>query len=125
MLQVFHLNVAKLDQDVAYLCKCIISKCFRCFYTYVASVLSRCLHVCNGYTRVFKFFFGVLQVFQTYIASVLFGYCKSRSGVAHVAMCGPTLALFTSDSESNSKRQKMGDSYQMQFSKKKHKIPHY
>jgi hypothetical protein len=58
-------------------------------------------------------------VFQTYIVSVLFRYCKSRSGVAHVAMCGPTLALLTSDSESNSKRQKTGDPYQMQFSKKK------
>jgi hypothetical protein len=77
MLQVFHLNVAKLDQDVAYLCKCIISKCFRCFYTYVASVLSRCLHVCNGYTRVFKFFLvfckcfrRILQVFYLDIAKV-------------------------------------------------------
>jgi hypothetical protein len=33
MLQVFHLDVAKVDLDVAYICKC-----FKCFHTYVASV---------------------------------------------------------------------------------------
>jgi hypothetical protein len=33
MLQLFHLDVAKLDWDVAYICKC-----FMCFHMYVASV---------------------------------------------------------------------------------------
>ena len=35
MLQVFHLDFVKLDRDFAHICKC-----FRCFYMYVASVLS-------------------------------------------------------------------------------------
>jgi hypothetical protein len=54
------------------------------------------LNVCNGYTRVFMFFSGALQVFQTYVVNVLVVSdvcCKyfiwmlqSRSSVAHVAM---------------------------------------
>jgi hypothetical protein len=35
MLQVFHLDVVKIDRDFAYICKC-----FKCFHMYVASVLS-------------------------------------------------------------------------------------
>jgi hypothetical protein len=65
MLQVFYLDVAKLDLDVA------------CVY--------------NG----FQVFLGVLQVFQlfrTYVASVSSAYCKSRSGVTHVAL-GPPAAV--------------------------------
>ena len=64
MLQVFQMDVAKIDQDVAYVamvvhlcCKgllpmfhlCFWGVCYKCviwmlhmFYTYVASVLSRC-----------------------------------------------------------------------------------
>jgi hypothetical protein len=38
-------------------------------------------------THVFLSFFNVLQVFQTYITSVSSGYCKSRSDIAHIAMC--------------------------------------
>jgi hypothetical protein len=60
MLQVFYLDIVKkLDLDVA------------------------C--VCNG----FQVFSGILQVFQlfrTYVTSVSSGYCKSRSGVKHVAL---------------------------------------
>jgi hypothetical protein len=63
-------------------------------YASVFGVIIRVLQVfhrdvCNGYTRVFKFFLVFLQVFQlfrTYVTSVSSGYCKSRSGVAHVAM---------------------------------------
>jgi hypothetical protein len=29
----------------------------------------------------------VFQLFRTYVASVSFGCCKSRSGVTHVSMC--------------------------------------
>jgi hypothetical protein len=66
MLQIFYLNVAKLDRDVAYICKC-----FRCFHTYVASVSSCCLHMFVMATHLFSSFFsGVLQVFQTYVARV-------------------------------------------------------
>jgi hypothetical protein len=45
-------------------------------------------YVCNGYTRVFKFFlvFCKYFMFRIYVASVLFGCCKNKSGVAHVAI---------------------------------------
>jgi hypothetical protein len=101
------------------------TRMFHLFQTYVASVLFGCCktrsgcciymqvfqvfsyvcckcfilmfaYVCNGHTRVFKFFLmfckcfkymlQVLQLFWTYIANILFGCCKSRSGAAHVAM---------------------------------------
>jgi hypothetical protein len=81
MLQVFHLDVAKLDRDIAYICKCFIS-----MFAYV----------CNDYTRFFKFFLmfckcfihmpQVFHLFWTYVASVLSKYCKNRSGVANVKM---------------------------------------
>ena len=50
MLQVFYLEVAKLDRDVAYMqvFSYICCKCFILMFSYV----------CNGYTHVFKFFFG-------------------------------------------------------------------
>jgi hypothetical protein len=43
------------------------------------------------FAMAFMLFSGVLQVFhllRTYVASVAFGCCKSKSGVAHVVM-GP------------------------------------
>jgi hypothetical protein len=49
---------------------------FKVFHTYVASVLSGCCICFVMATHVFfKFFWGVLQVFQTYVAivSVVFG----------------------------------------------------
>ena len=81
----------------------VCSQCFICyiasvfiwmlhmFYTYVASVLSRC---CVCVATIFKCFFpdvftSVLDAcfkcfiyLQTYVASVVSGYFKSRSGVA-------------------------------------------
>jgi hypothetical protein len=39
--------------------------------------------------KCFRHIFSVFQLFRTYVASVLFEYYKSRSGVAYVAM-GPT-----------------------------------
>jgi hypothetical protein len=36
-----------------------------------------------GVTRMLQ----VFQLFRTYVASVLFGCCKNRSDVAHIAMC--------------------------------------
>jgi hypothetical protein len=67
MLQVFYLDVA-----------------------YVSHIYCRCfiwiLHMfCNGYTRAFL-------MFQTYVASVSFRCCKSRSSVAHVIV-GPSVAI--------------------------------
>jgi hypothetical protein len=58
MLQVFHLDVVKVDQ--------VLHMFFRCF----ASVSDVC---CNYFS-----------CFRTYVASVLYGYCKSISSVAHV-----------------------------------------
>jgi hypothetical protein len=87
-LQVFHLDVAKVYLNIAYICKC-----FRCFHTYVASVLSRCLQWLHTYfqgflvfCKCFRHMLQVFQLFQMYIASVLSRCCESRSGVAHVAM---------------------------------------
>jgi hypothetical protein len=65
MLQVFYLDVAKIDLDVAY-----IWKWFKCFHTYVASVFIRMLQVFSSRfaifamaTHVFSSLFSVLQVF--------------------------------------------------------------
>jgi hypothetical protein len=98
MFHLFHMYVA----SVSFGCRKTRSGC--CIYMQVFKVLLyvcwKCFilmfaYVCNGYTHVFKFF-GVLQVFQTYVASVsavsdvccsvLFECCKSRSSIAHVAM---------------------------------------
>jgi hypothetical protein len=54
MLQAFHLDVAKVDLDIAYICKC-----FRCFDTYVASILSGCFYMFAMATQVFSSFFCV------------------------------------------------------------------
>jgi hypothetical protein len=63
MLQLFHLDVAKVDLNVAYMCKC-----FKCFHMYVC----KCFYLdvaifCNGHT-CFQVFSGVLHVFQMYVA---------------------------------------------------------
>jgi hypothetical protein len=84
MLQVFHINVANVDRDVAYVVMVIHICCKRMslmfhqfFQTYVASVFISMLHmfsqtcvfyldivyVCNGF-QVF------LQVFETHVSSV-------------------------------------------------------
>jgi len=95
---VFHLDVAKLDLDAAYIY----------IYVSVSGVFIRTLQVfssgcvvyfCNGYTRVFKFFLlfckcfermlQVFPLFRTYVAIVSSRCCKSKSGVAHIVM-GPT-----------------------------------
>jgi hypothetical protein len=66
MLQVFHLDVAKVDLDVAYICEC-----FKCFHTYVASVFIWVFAMFAMATHVVSNFFLVfLQVFQTYVTSV-------------------------------------------------------
>jgi hypothetical protein len=57
MLQLFYLDVTKVDLNVAY-----IYKCFKCLYTYVC----KCFYLdvemfCNGHT-CFQVFSGVLDV---------------------------------------------------------------
>jgi hypothetical protein len=65
MLQVFHLDIVKVNLHVAY-----VSKCFRCLIRMLQAFHLDVAYVCNGYTRVFQVFSNVLQVFQTYVASV-------------------------------------------------------
>jgi hypothetical protein len=86
IFQVFHL-------DVAYTCMLqgYVYKCFRClirmlqvFHLDVAYVL-QWLHTCF---QVFQTYLQVFQLFRTYVASISFGCCKSRSRAAHVAV-GP------------------------------------
>jgi hypothetical protein len=87
MMQVFYLDVTELDWDVAYIYASV-----SCFYAYVASLSSWCLHMFAMATHVFSSFFvfckclrrmlQVFQLFQTYVVSVLSGCCKNRSDVA-------------------------------------------
>ena len=95
MLNVFYLDVVKVDRDVAYFvmainicCKCTFQMFYLFFQTYVASViwilymfdtmLIWMLHIfaiashvfsgvfCNCFIRMFQ----VFQLFRTYVASV-------------------------------------------------------
>jgi hypothetical protein len=51
MLQIFHLDVSKVDLDVAHVSMAIHAcfKCFICFQTYIANVLAlfACLIICT------------------------------------------------------------------------------
>jgi hypothetical protein len=69
VFQVFHLDVANVDLDVAYVSN---------GYTGVLSVSG----VCKYFIRMFQGF----QLFRMYVTIVSFGCCKRRSGIAHVAM---------------------------------------
>ena len=88
MLQVFHLDVAKVDLDAVYICM-VASVCLRfkhmflLFHLDVVYIL-QWLHMC--FSGVSDVCLQVFQLFQTYVASVSSGCCKSRSDVAHVAM---------------------------------------
>ena len=93
MLQVFCLDVAKVDLDVAYTCmlQAYVSKCFHVFYTYVCKCFIWMLHM---FAIVFKYFSGVLASVSNayfkcficlllYVATAASGCFKSRSGVTH------------------------------------------
>jgi len=91
MLRVFHLDITKVNLDVAFV---FIYKCFSFFHMYGVSVLFGCLHMFAMVTHVFSSFFWyfckcftrtlqVFQLFRTYVVSVLFRCCKSRLGVVH------------------------------------------
>ena len=89
----FYMDVAKVDLDVAYTCMLqayvlsvsgVSYVCYKCFIWM--------LHMFAIATHVFLSFFWCLQViqlFRMYVANISSRCCKSRSGVAHVAM-GPT-----------------------------------
>jgi hypothetical protein len=92
MLQMFYLDVAKIDLDVAYTCilQAYVLSVFRYFIRMFASVSSgRCIYL-QWFLNVFQEF---LQVFQTlvlsvficlllYVATVASRCFKNRSGVA-------------------------------------------
>jgi hypothetical protein len=111
----FHMDIEKVDQNVAYVtmvvhvcCKLLFLMFHLFFQTYVASVFIWMLHishVCckyfiwmlrmlhNGFSCVFGCFckcfrcmFQMFHLLQTYVVSVASGYFKSRSGVAHIAI---------------------------------------
>jgi hypothetical protein len=107
---VFHMDVAKIDRDVAYV-SMIVHVCFKLlfpmfhlfFKMYVASMFIWMLGMLHTYiASVFiwmlcmdlQWFSSIFHVFlqvciiclQTYVASVASICFKSRSGIAHVAM---------------------------------------
>jgi hypothetical protein len=96
MLQVFHLDVAKVDRNVAHVavaihvCSSVSSKCFILFFRHmfanVASEYWICFHTCEVFSCIFcKCFicmFRVFQLFRTYVANVPSRCFKSRYGVA-------------------------------------------
>ena len=76
MLQVFHMDIAKVDRDVAYVasvseacCKCLF-KMFYLFQTYVASAFY--LHVAHVSHLCCKSTFEMFQLFQSYVAISVF-----------------------------------------------------
>jgi hypothetical protein len=113
VLQMFYIDVAKVDRDVAHLqwlytdVSSVESKCFICFrrilcvyiYSILQLVLSGCLQCLQWLYMWFQVFFvvfrkcfrrmlQVFQLFRTYITNVSSTCCKSRSDVAYVAV-GP------------------------------------
>jgi hypothetical protein len=79
MLQMFHIDVVKVDRNVAYAAM-VVHVCFKCLQTYVARMFIWMLHMCHTYVasvlsgcclQWFQVFFYVfLRVFQTYVLSV-------------------------------------------------------
>jgi hypothetical protein len=90
MLQGCVPNVSPVFSEAC--CKCV---CFRCcvYFTYMLQVfLSRCC-ICLQWLfkcfqmlcKCFRHVLQMFQLFQTYVASVSSGCCKSKSGVAYVS----------------------------------------
>jgi hypothetical protein len=86
MLQVFHMDVAKVDRDLAYVasvseacCKHLF-KVFHLFQMYAADVLIWMLHRFQQYvarvcSKCFSCFISYVAVSIFHVASVLSGYC--------------------------------------------------
>jgi hypothetical protein len=80
IFQVFRMDVAKVDSDVAmtiHVCCKNFLKMFHLFQTYVASVITRCCICCNGY--VVSVYSKCFIYFQTHVAIVSSECCKSKS----------------------------------------------
>ena len=96
MLQLFHMDVVKVDQGMLQVFQrhvaSICSKCFICFQTYVATVYSKMFHIFQSYVvasvfilqafvqndssvsrRLLQLFFiWMLYMLQQYVPNVLF-----------------------------------------------------
>jgi hypothetical protein len=92
MLQVFYIDVIKVDQDVAHIAMVFSSvcpKCFIYFQTYMLQVFHLDIgkvdqDVCNG---VFKCMSQIFHLFQTYMLQVFhLDVRKVDQDVAHIAM---------------------------------------
>jgi hypothetical protein len=73
MLQLFHMDVAKVDRGC-----CTCCNCFRgMLQAYVLSVsdVSEVCFICGFRTHVASVFIWISHMFHTYVACVLFGYC--------------------------------------------------
>jgi hypothetical protein len=96
LFQVFHLDVVKVDLDVAYVamtkytyCKSmfqVFRRMLQMFHLNVSKVDLGVAHIANGYTRMFQMF----HCLHTYVADILCECFKSRSGVAYAAMASVT-----------------------------------
>ena len=84
MLHAFHLDVAKVDRNVAHVamaihvcCECICSKCFSCF----SETCCKCMF------QMFQLFQNMLQVFYlnvAYVAVATHICCKRMFQILHL-----------------------------------------
>jgi hypothetical protein len=65
MLELFQMNVVKVDQNIVYIAM---------LYTYVTEVCSKCF-ICVFGRIIASVFIWMLHTFHTYIVSILSGYC--------------------------------------------------
>jgi hypothetical protein len=88
MLQVFHLNVTKIDQDFASVSGVFILmlQVFHLDVCICLQWLHMCFQVCSSVLNVFQTYVTNVLAVSDYVASISSACCKSRSGVAHVVM---------------------------------------
>jgi hypothetical protein len=80
MFQVFHLDVNIHVASVCFKCFICMLQVFHLDVAYVLQWLHTRFHVFQTYVA------SVLAVFEIYCKCFIYECCKSRSGVAHVAM---------------------------------------
>jgi hypothetical protein len=74
MLQMFYLDVAKVDLDVAYTCmlQAYVLSVFRCFIRMFVNVSSHVAYICNGIQMFFMRFHKYLRrLFKRFICLLL------------------------------------------------------
>jgi hypothetical protein len=97
-MQVFYLDVVKVDLDAAYTCmlQAYVSTVFRSFIRMFASVSSGCCICLQWFSNVFQTFFVSVAdacfkcfiYFILYVVTIVSGCFKNRSGVAHEIRVG-------------------------------------